>query len=221
MASNPVPVETSSCRYLDGTQHIDIAAELCNIGNSVENLQMDELIETMDGLTYIPQLVPEQLPSSEYGQLPSPEYEQLPAPRDFNIGYQMNPCPLPAAMPDNAISSTSSEDSNVSDHMTPSHPPSEFNNLFSFHRPTAAARTSLRTSKAASKGLKQWCGTNSKHPYPNRKETQLLARTYHLTPRQVRKWFSNRLLRSRKLTTLFASTDDNHGDFSHRLSVFD
>ena len=64
MASNPVPVQMSSCRYLDDTQHIHIATELYNLGYSVENFKVDELIQIMDGLTYIPQLVPEQLPVS-------------------------------------------------------------------------------------------------------------------------------------------------------------
>ena len=92
MASNSVPVEKSSCRYLDGTQHIDIAAELFNTGNTVENLEVDGLIQIIDGLTYIPLLVPEQLPASEY--------EQLSPAADASLSYQMTSSSLPASNPD-------------------------------------------------------------------------------------------------------------------------
>ena len=292
MASNSVPVEKYSCRYLDGTQHIDIETDLYNIGNTVEDLQVDGLIQIMDGLTYIQQLVPEELPA--------PEYKQIPALGDFNIGYQMALSTLPATIPYNSAPSVPSSpgdssincymtpgtlpakyipnsftpstsvtpgdsnmsyqmmpstlpatiphrfapltsslpvDSNISYQMTPSllpatipdnfaipttsHPPPESNNLSTSVRPPAP-KTSLRMSKAAAKGLKQWFDSNSNNPYQNKKETQMLARKYDITVVQVRKWFANRRLRSRKQKKQSASTTKvNKYDFSHLESAFD
>ena len=226
MASNSVSSEKYSCRYLDGTQHIDIAAELYNIGNSVEDLQMDELIQIMDGLTYIQQLVPEQLLSSEF--------EQLPAPADFNSSYQMTLSLLPATIPGDSATSSSPGDSNFSYQMTPSllpatipddsaiptssHPPTESNNISTFARPKAP-KTSLRMSKTAARGLKQWFDSNN--PYPNKKETKMLASNYDITVVQVRKWFSNRRLRNKKPKTPSASTsNDIPYDFNHLQSAF-
>ena len=103
---------------MDGTQHIDIATDLHNTGNTVENLEVDELIQIMDGLTYTPQLVPEELPASEY--------EQLTPAADASYNYQMTSSTLPASNPDASAPSTSSPPQyfNNSFQMTPSFLPS-------------------------------------------------------------------------------------------------
>ena len=199
MASNSVPVEKSSCRYLDGTQHIDIATELFNTGNTVENLEVDGLIQIMDGLTYIPQLVPEELPASEYEQL-SPAADagisyqmtssSLPAPNPdasapstslssqyFHNSYQMTPSFLPATIPPNSAPSTSSspqEDSSSSYQMTLSLlPPSPDNN--------SAIPTS---SQQAPEFNNLFTGTRPTAPAP--KPSQRLSKA---TANSLKQWF--------------------------------
>ena len=242
MTSNPVPAEESSYRYLDGAQHLDIAAELYNIGYSVE--EVNRLIQLTDGHTYIPEQTPEQIPAPEYtqlsipedeqlptqdySQLPTPEYEQLPIPADANISYEMSPSYRSPAIPDNSSPSTSfaEGDANMNYQMPSSYRLPQFNKPFIFAKPTAPApKASLRLGKRATEGLKQWYNSYSRHPYPTDEATRMLARTYNITPRQVKKWFARKRQRNRKPKTEPAptmdTTNDVNYDFSHLLSAFE
>ena len=295
MASNPVPAEESSCRYMDGTQHIDIAAELYNIGYSVE--EVNRLIQLTGGHTYIPEQVPEQilapeytqfsipedkqlptqdynklsvaedeqlptqdynklsvpedeqlptqdynklsvpedeqLPTQDYNENSIPEYEQLSTFADANNSYEMSPSYRLPATPDNSSPSTpfAEGDANMNYQMPSSYRLPQFNNPFTFAKPTAPApKASLRLGKRATEGLKQWhesysTNSNSRHPYPTDEATRMLARTYNITPRQVKKWFARKRQRNRKPKTEPAptmnTTNDINYDFSHLLSAFE
>ena len=60
MASNPdVEVVRRSCRYMDGTQDLDIPVQQSNV-NSIKRLDVRKLIYDTINLSYIPELVPEE-----------------------------------------------------------------------------------------------------------------------------------------------------------------
>ena len=60
MASNSdVEVVKHSCRYMDGTQNLDILMQQSNV-NSIKRLDVRKLIYDTINLSYIPELVPEE-----------------------------------------------------------------------------------------------------------------------------------------------------------------
>ena len=118
------------------------------------------------------------------------------------------PPALPAAGCDN-----SSPQLNTSDR------PLALNHFMLYARQTAPKpRRGVRISKPAVKVLEKWFDFHSDHPYPDEKAVDMLSSICNLTAAQVKKWCSNKRMRSKQKpetqTLTVPTTNDNEYSFA-------
>ena len=181
MVPNPdVEVVRHSCRYLDGTQDLDIPVPQSNVGNTIKHLNVNKLIYDTIHLGYIPELVLEQ------GLQPSPA-QRLP-PVKCNVPISS---PLASSNQSKAVhnivnsasgSSTIPGDINIRCRMTSSQPspalqiptpPSSptpggapIRGHVTLSQPSPALQFSVPPSSPAPSGSPMGCQMTPSQPFP-------------------------------------------------------
>ena len=136
-----------------------------------------------------------------------------PARGDANISYEMTSCqPSPTLLHEINSAATKSPirgDANICYDMASSLPTPGLYDFQNFVKPTTTApKRNAGISKDAKQRLNNWYECNKHHPYANAEATRMLARTCNITVVQVRKWFNNKRMRSKRSKTQTALNNE-------------
>ena len=132
---------------------------------------------------------------------------------DANISYEMTSCqPSPTLM--HEINSAATKlpirgDANMCYDMASSLSTPGLYDFPNFVKPTTTApKRNAGISKDAKQRLNNWYECNKHHPYANAEATRMLARTCNISVVQVRKWFNNKRMRSKRPKTQTAPNNE-------------
>ena len=132
---------------------------------------------------------------------------------DANISYEMTSCqPSPTLLHEINSAATKSPirgDANICYAMASSPPTPGLYDFPNIVKPTTTApKRNAGISEDAKQRLNNWYECNKHHPYANAEATRMLARTCNITVVQVRKWFNNKRMRSKRPKTQTAPNNE-------------